>query len=332
MPLSCLRRVEETPDTATFILARPDRSDYAFVPGQFVSVGVPIDGRTHWRAYSISSSSTDRDILSITVRRAPGGRVSNWLHDHVGEGSVLEVSPPMGDFVLRSADVTEHVALFAAGCGITPLMPMVDSLLVNHPATNIHLFHSARDEQNLIFGDRLRQLALRYPSFRYHPFFSRPLAANEHQSGRLNAASVRERLPRTEALTVFLCGQPAYMNDVAGWLEDEGLSADRIHRESFAVPLGDTNAAEERYSLSIPDFDRQTEIQAGQSLLEVIKRAGLPIDAACRAGVCGACVCRVVEGTTHSDTPSPFPPEAVAAGYVTACTTKATSDLVIAFN
>ena len=82
-PLTCIERIEETPDAATFVLYASSGAFFHFLPGQFVSIGAEIDGKTHWRAYSISSSPTRPETLSITVRRVAGGLVSNWLLDNV---------------------------------------------------------------------------------------------------------------------------------------------------------------------------------------------------------------------------------------------------------
>ena len=114
-PLTCVKRIEETPDMATFILASATGQFFSFLPGQFISVAATIDGRQHWRAYSISSSPAHPETLSITVRRVDRGLVSNWLLDHVQPWTELPALAQSGDFALHPDDVPPRLALFSAG-------------------------------------------------------------------------------------------------------------------------------------------------------------------------------------------------------------------------
>ena len=91
----------ETPDTKSLHL-RPNARWRGHLAGQYTAVEVEIDGVRVRRCYSISSAPSD-PILTLTVKRVPGGRVSNWLHDHVAPGEVLVLGPAAGDFVAPAA-------------------------------------------------------------------------------------------------------------------------------------------------------------------------------------------------------------------------------------
>ena len=329
-PLVCVERSEETPDTATFTLAAPAGSFFHFLPGQFISVGAEIDGKTHWRAYSISSSPTQPETLSITVRRVTGGLVSNWLLDNVRSGVELPALAPAGDFALQAADVPANVALFSAGCGITPMMSMTRWLLETRAATDIHFFHSARSEDEFIFRDELLALAAQHVNLKLHLFLTRPQGRIDCHHGRLDAARLQALLPDRNGTRAYLCGQEGYMDDVSGWLRDAGLSESAIHRENFQAACVAVSEEAERFSLSVPDFGRTAEIAVGELLLDVLEREGLPIIGACRTGVCGSCKCKVIDGEVESSSTVPLTPDEIAAGYVLACSGTVKGDVALA--
>ncbi|WP_153110387.1 hybrid-cluster NAD(P)-dependent oxidoreductase [Propionivibrio limicola] len=332
-PLTCISRTEETHDTATFELAAPSAQFFDFLPGQFVSVGAAIDGKTLWRAYSISSSPTRPETLSITVKRVAGGRVSNWLLDNVQPGVELPALAPAGDFALRPDDVAGSVALFSSGCGITPMMSMTRWLLENRADTEIHFFHSARSEDDFIFRQELRAMAEAHANLKLHLFLTQPQGRMSCHHGRLDAGRVQSLLPEGAGIRAYLCGQEHYMDSVSDWLCAAGVPESAIHRENFAPVAADVSVgvpvSAERFSLNVPAFGKTAEIAEGELLLDVLEREGLPIIGACRTGVCGSCKCKVAAGEVDSGSALPLTPEEIEAGYVLACSSVAKGDLVI---
>jgi len=328
-PLACVGRREETPDTASFVLARPNGTPFSFLPGQFLSVGVDIDARRHWRAYSISSSPTAPDTVSITVRRVAGGLVSNWLLDHLQPGMALPALAPAGEFALPPGPLPRHLVLLSSGCGITPMMAMARWLLDTDADCDIHFVHSARDEENFIFRQDVLTLADRHPRFKLHVFLTRPRGGLACQHGRLDAARLQALLPPTDALRAYLCGQTGYMTDVADWLRAAGVADDAIVQEDFAPICSEAPTSDERFRLEVPSFGKTAEIAVGELLLDVLEREGLPIIGACRTGVCGSCKCRLVDGEVDSASALPLTPEEQAAGYVLACSSRARGDLAV---
>lgn len=328
-PLTCVKRIEETPDTTTFVLAAATRQFFSFLPGQFISVSANIGDKAHWRAYSISSSPAHPETVSITVRRVAGGLVSNWLLDHVQPGTDLSALAPAGDFALASDDIPPRLALFSSGCGITPMLSMTCWLLDADRPTEIHFFHSARDETNFIFRDTLLALAERHPNFHLHCFLSQPRGGIPCHAGRIDADRLRNLLPGLGGTRAYLCGQAAYMDDVTRWLRGAGLPDTSIIRESFTPLCEKIDSKDERFNLHVPAFGCTAEIFAGELLLDVLEREGLPIIGACRTGVCGSCKCKVVDGEFETASTTPLTTEEIAAGYVLACSGRARSDLTI---
>ena len=320
-PLVCLARNDTVRDCASFTLAAPSAQRFEYRPGQFISLGVEIDGRTHWRAYSIDSSPSRNDALSITVKRVAGGKVSNWLLDHWRAGMPLPALAPAGEFGLPRdlTDLPRAVAFFSAGSGITPMMSMTRWLLENQCPVEIHFFHSARSESDLLFADELQALAAAHPQLHLHLFLTRPEGRLPCHAGRLGAAQLRACLPEIGGVRAWLCGQADYMDSVSAWLAAAGVAPADIHRESFFAAPATVSTDAVQHAVQVPAFGVETQIAEGELLLDVLERAGVPIIGACRTGVCGSCKCKVEGGAVATTSTVPLTPEEVADSVVLAC-------------
>ncbi|SFN57876.1 NADH oxidoreductase Hcr [Formivibrio citricus] len=325
-PLRCIGRHEETPDSATFVLASDQPVRFAYRPGQFILVNVEIDGKKHCRAYSLCSSPSRPDKLAITVKRVPGGLVSNWLLDHLQPGQLVAAGAPAGEFYLQTEAVPQEVVLLSSGCGITPMLSMSQWLLDNGGRTTIRFIHSARDLENVIFREELLSLASRYENFHLELVLSR----GGPNPSRLTQARLAELVPNVQGAQAYLCGPQEYMDQSADWLQQMGFPADQIFKEDFSPAAAQSCAVTDAYfQLEVPKFGKNTTISEGETLLDALEREGLPIIGACRTGVCGACKCKVTSGQVTSTSESSLTPDEIAAGYVLACSTRAKSDLSV---
>lgn len=332
-PLACVARREETHDTASFEFvakaAGAEDRQFDYLPGQFISVGVEIDGKIHWRAYSISSSPTQSESLSITVKRVRGGLVSNWLLDTLQPGMSLPAHKPAGDFALKPDHLPPTIALFSAGCGITPMMSMARWLLQTGQGVDIHFFHSARSEDEFIFGNELQALAEKHPQLKLHLFLSQPQGRMQCHAGRLDASRLKSLFPQSGRTRAYLCGQEGYMNCVSTWLKECGMAEGDILSENFAPFANPIALDADRFNLSVPAFERSLEIAFGEKLLDALEREGLPIIGACRTGVCGSCKCKVVSGEVDVSSTLPLSADEISAGYVLACCATAKEHLAL---
>jgi NADH oxidoreductase Hcr len=327
-PLTCQSRTIETHDCCSFTFSAPGQQ-FTFHPGQFISVGILIEGKTQWRAYSISSSPTDPDRLSITVKRVTGGLVSNWLLDHLQPGNSIQARSPAGEFCLRPDNIPSRLALFSAGSGITPLMSMTRWLLARNTQAEIHFFHSAKNPDNLIFGKELLELSQSCSHFHLHLSLTDAGNCSIANQGRLDATRLNTLLPTAEHTHAWLCGQTGYMDAVTQWLRDAGMPEQQIYRESFNPDQASRLADAPGFNLEIPSFGKTVTQSPGETLLDSMEREGLPIIGACRTGVCGSCKCKVERGKVESTSTLPLSPEEIAQGYVLACSSVARSDLEI---
>nr|MDQ3038112.1 ferredoxin reductase [Myxococcota bacterium] len=221
--------VRETADARTFVL-RPNRLWRGHRAGQWTSVEVEIDGARVRRCYSISSAPGDA-LVSITVKRVPGGRVSGFLHDRVRPGDVLGLGPASGEFVLPER-APARLLLLGGGSGITPMMSMLRALIADRETrTDVVLVHHARSRDDVIFRDEIDALAAAQSGLRRVWC----LDDDPHGAGGFDEARLAALVPDRAERETFLCGPPAMMARVEEMWRDDG-HAHRLHTERFTAP------------------------------------------------------------------------------------------------
>ncbi|PVZ11213.1 MULTISPECIES: NO-inducible flavohemoprotein [unclassified Pseudomonas] len=221
------RRVEESTHITSFYFVPVDGKPVVpALPGQYIGLRVMLEGEAR-RNYSLSAPSGDGGYR-ISVKREPGGRVSNYLHDHLAVGDTLELFPPAGAFVLQPG--TGPVALISAGVGITPMLPMMQAALAQ--GRTVYFIHCARDALTQAFGPWLQAQAGQHPGqlfyYRVHGQGNQCDAC-----GRLDGELLRRWLPGGNELDAYFLGPEAFMADVKDWLAELGVPAARCHWEFF---------------------------------------------------------------------------------------------------
>ncbi|WP_128984717.1 globin domain-containing protein [Streptomyces roseicoloratus] len=233
-PMEITGRHEETPDTVSFTLRRPDgRPAAAFRPGQYVGVQVTLpDGARQIRQYSLSAAP-GRPDRRITVKRVdgdPAGEVSSWLHANGRPGDQVMVSAPFGDLVLPEGD--GPLLLASAGIGSTPMLAMLDHLVVTGSTRPVTVVHADRSPAGHAHREELRRLVDALPHGSLHLWYEEPGAADA-RSGRADVTA----LDLPEGVTAYLCGPLPFMRAVRGDLLGRGVAAADIHYEVFGPDL-----------------------------------------------------------------------------------------------
>lgn len=229
----CVQVIEETHDCKTFRFAAELPMHFRYAPGQFMSLQVEVDGKVVRRSYTISSSPTRPDTLEVTVKRVPGGVVSNWLCDNMKVGDPLTITGCAGHFTC-SRSAAESFLMISAGSGITPVMSMSRWLFDRGDARDVVFVHSARTPRDLIFADELRLLERRHPSFRLALTLTRQ-APDDWQGyrGRVSAPLLEEIASDWRERHIFLCGPEPFMAAVKESVEEAGYPMAHYAAESF---------------------------------------------------------------------------------------------------
>ncbi|SHH30083.1 flavin reductase family protein [Ferrimonas marina] len=314
MQLTCVGVAAETADVTRFTFMAD--TPVSFEPGQFVSLKVPIGGRTSVRAYSLSSVPGE-SRLQMAIKRVPGGRVSNHLLDHLKQGDQLEALPPAGHFTSTQAGSGPWL-LMAAGCGITPLFSMLRDRLQREPEADVVLLFSVRDASHRLFARELEFLAQRYPKFQLHWRFSA-------EQGRLDGEQLAQLVTDVAARSVMICGPEGYMSDAEAMTRS--LGAERVHCEAFHTQTSALDSADTSSGHTLAVDGIELPILPGQTVLDSLEAGGIPILAACRTGVCGSCKCQGEKDKLQTSSTMGLSEEEIEQGYFLACSSTVTGDM-----
>lgn len=338
----CVAEVERlTEEAVTVTFAVPEQlvEDYAFAPGQHLTVRAVLGGEEVRQSYSICQSrnaSGGARRLRVAVALVPGGRMSTWFHEVVQPGHRVEVMTPLGSFTCptRPDGIRHHVAI-AAGSGITPVLSLLTTALEDEPRSRATLLLGNRRTSTVMFLEELEDLKNRYPG-RFHlvHVLSREPQDVELFSGRLD----RERLERIFATLVppasvdewYLCGPYAMVLGAESLLLERGADRRHVHHEIFHVDDGSgrrptvavDEAAPPEAVVTVSLDGRTTVIPMPtreESILDATLRSRPDAPYSCTGGVCGTCRARVVSGQVSMDRNFALEPEEVAAGIVLTC-------------
>lgn len=284
--------LDETADTRTLVL-RPGRDWRMHRAGQFVRLGVPINGQRHTRTYSISSApARDDGCITVTVKIVADGRVSGHLAREVKPGAYLPLGEPQGEFVLPDS-MPVHPLFITAGSGITPVMSILRNYVLEYEVMPdvVHL-HYAPHAGDVIFGAELGTLAAEQPHYRLERYYTRDTA---NAAAHFNPAQLEAACPDWREREVWACGPAGMLDAVEAHWAQAGLGG-QLHVERFHAHLA---AAPEAGSAGRVRF-AGSGVEAGSdglaNLLTIAEDAGLNPPHGCRMGICHGCTTSLVRG------------------------------------
>jgi len=323
-PVRVARVVAETADASSFVLDVPD--GFTYEAGQFCTFRFSIDGAAHARCYSMASAPAVDDDLFVTVKRVPGGVVSNWMLDQISEGDMVDVTFPAG--VFRLAGEGEVVA-YAGGSGITPLLSLVKTALAT-TTRSVRLLYANRDRDSVIFASVLDDLSAAYGD-RLHVEYRFDV---EH--GFCDDADIATFV--TDAASDaehYLCGPPPFMDIVEAALLQRGVEERRIHVERF-TPLQPVMAAEPepdageatKVTIELDGRTETTDHHPGTTILQTARSIGLSPPYSCESGSCATCMATLKEGEVSMFVNDVLTDEEVADGLILTCQSVPTTPTV----
>lgn len=320
---------QETPDVWTISLINHDV--YAYLPGQYALVCIANRPDT-LRAYTLSSTPGLSQFITLTVRRLDDGIGSRWLTQHVKPGDYLWLSDAQGEFTCANDSVTENerYLMMAAGCGVTPIMSMCRWLLARRPQANVQVIFSVRNPQQVIFAAEWQSLIARYPAQLRLTLVAEFDATPGVLAGRITPSLLAQEVPDIAQRIVMTCGPAPYMKQVADLVSQAGVPATRFFKEQFHIAAETADDTGEKLTLTIQQPLNNLRVPVGVSLLAALESNALPVNAACRAGVCGSCKTRILSGHYTTSSTMTLTPDEIAQGYVLACSCQLHGDTILA--
>lgn len=313
--------IAETDEACSVVFDVPPElaSAFAYKPGQFLTVRIPSDrDGSVARCYSLSSSPVTGDKHAVTVKRTPGGYASHWIADNVRAGTVLDVLPPAGLFTPASLD--GDFLLLAAGSGITPVMSILKSALARGRG-RIVLVYANRDENSVIFGGGLRELAASAGP--------RLLLVHWLDSiqGTPTADGLQPLLRPFAGYQIFACGPDPFLAVVrdaamAVGVPPRGVRVERfisLQDNPFESPEPVAGGVAATLEVTLDGATRSLTWPAGTRMLDIMIDADLDPPYSCREGVCGACACQLTGGEVEMAHNEVLEDADLSDGYILAC-------------
>jgi ferredoxin-NADP reductase len=340
-----IRKVKESEEITSFYLQPEDREFIpSFQPGQFlpIKLDIPEQPKPILRTYSLSDYPAPCDYYRLSIKResapahlnVPPGVASNFMHEHINEGSVILAKPPTGNFILDLQKSLPAV-LISNGVGITPMVSMAKAVTHLNRDRPLWFFHGARDGRFHAFRDEISQIAAQNPNLQIHFAYSRPRPEDRgqyHSEGYIDVDLLRSLI--TEDAEYFLCGSPPFMDSIRQGLREHGIPDHRVYFEMFskAPPTQSSQFVTVRTVAGGAEvvFQQSGKTESWQdtadNLLEFAEDQGLNPPYSCRQGICGTCECRLLEGEVGYSAP---PTAAIAEGSVLICIARPKTNRVV---
>ncbi|KAA0102553.1 ferredoxin reductase [Mycolicibacterium sp. P1-5] len=280
----------ETEDSATLVIKPGWGFTFDYQPGQYIGIGLLVDGRWRWRSYSLTSSPHSDGAgrsrtITITVKAMPEGFLSTHLVGGVKPGTIVRLAAPQGNFVLPDP-APASVLFLTGGSGITPVMSMLRTLERRDQIGDVVHIHSAPTESDVMFADELAQLAREHDSYRL------TVRATRAQ-GRLDLGQLDNLVPDWRERQTWACGPEGMLTEAGRVWEAAGLG-DRLHLERFAASRAAAHG--QGGTVTFGRSGKSVTVDAATSLMEAGEQVGLRMPFGCRMGICQSCVVPLVEG------------------------------------
>lgn len=343
LPLKVREVVRETADAVSLYFEQPDPY-LEYKAGQFLTIVMDFDGKEHRRSYSLCTSPFTDPFPGISVKRVPGGLFSNFLAGKIFPGKTINVLRPLGNFTTDFHSKNKrHFFLIAGGSGITPMMGILKSALINEPNSKVTLLYCSRDEEQIIFKKSLEELVSKHTD-RLHVLhnLSKPSAGWSGLKGRLTEDSIRPIIQAAEAedgfqKEYFICGPAGIMDTATAVLQQIEVAKELVHTESFysaaankaqqaAVKGGVAGVMTRDVTVVLDGEEHLVTVSPDKTILEAGLSADLSMPYSCQSGLCTACRGKLLSGEVKMDEDAGLSENELAAGYILCCVSRPLTD------
>ena len=320
---------QETPTSVavTFEVPQGLKTSFSFSAGQYITLNHTINDQQVRRAYSICSAPSS-GLLTVGIKKVANGTFSVYANDQLAVGDVLQVMPPQGTFTLESnLQQGQHIAAFAAGSGITPVLSIAQAALEQESNSSFLLVYGNQTKQQAMFYETIEQLKTQFPDrFFVEYIYSRSQETNAAR-GRIDKNVVSyyltNKYKQTSFKDFYLCGPQAMIDEISNTLVASGVSKRHIHFELFttsqaAVPEtikeGTTSI-----SIIVDQVTEQFTMAQNKTILEAALEKQLDAPYSCQGGICSSCIGRVTQGKAQMRQNQILTDSEVAEGLVLTC-------------
>ena len=322
-------------------------NDFKFIPGQYITIKININGEDCRRSYSICSSSNEK--LTVAIKKVPNGKMSNFINNKLKTGDFIDVSTPEGNFKLENIDSSNNrkFVAFAAGSGITPILSMIKEIILKERNTQFLLFYSNKTSNDTMFKSEINSLLNDNFSVKY--IYTREETDLELYNGRIDENKTTQLLKSEMSFLnadgFYLCGPEEMIFSAKRVLESFDVSNEKINFELFTTPV--LEKEESTSMVNENDFsgssnvtvicdDEEVEFSldsSGESILDAAMEQDLDVPFSCKGAVCCTCKAKVKTGKVTMDANYALSEQEVDEGYILACQAHpASADVTVDFD
>lgn len=341
---------KETPDCVSVVVDVPEElaDMYRFTPGQYLTFRRGTGEEEIRRSYSICAGPNDNE-LRVAIKKVTGGRFSTYANEELKKGDVLDVMPPMGQFIAKKTDLKEkHYLAFAAGSGITPILSLMKATLEADDKSKFTLIYGNRSKGTIIFREAIEALKNKYMErVRIYHVLSREMMDVPLFNGRITDEKCGDfckagLIDISRVDEAFICGPEDMLLSVRKKLVAEGMAQEDVHIELFTSPdqpkathkkwveeHSEDNGKMSKVSIKLDGSTFELDLAYnGDSILDAALKHGADLPYACKGGVCCTCKAKVTNGSVDMEVNYALEEDELEKGFVLTCQSHPTTDKV----
>lgn len=333
--------IDVAKDAVNVVFEKPE-ADFQYKPGQFLTIIKEINGKKIRRAYSLCTTPFEDEYPAVTVKRVPGGMMSNHINDEFKAGDQVEVMNPMGMFITEfDAEAERQVVFLGGGSGITPLYSLLRSILIKEPKSKVALVYGNRSEEYIVFKKELADLKEKYGQrFELVHILEEDAHGLAKVTGRPSVgimSDVVKAFNVTSETEFFICGPEPMMDIAFDGLKVLNIVDDKIRKESFdagktspsvVVEEAPSGAGTSDVTVLLYGEEYVFKAKKSESILDAGLNQSIDMPYSCQSGLCTACRAKCIEGKVSLDDAHGVSQAEIDEGYVLLCVGKPLTDKV----
>ena len=315
-----------TPQSVVISIDIPNHlsSSYVYLPGQYITLELEINGQTVRRSYSICSSPNS-GLLQVGIKEVPNGIFSTYVNRKIKKGDEIKAGKPEGRFIFDPKNNSIPIMAIAAGSGITPIMSIIRSFLDSSPNIPFTLIYGNKTPEKTMFYDELKNLDDRFETLKIYWFFSEE-KIDGAEFGRIDSAFFNYTLKNSSnsyPKLLYLCGPEKLIGYSKQFFLEKGFDEDNILFELFTSSIQgshkNNDIEEGLLNIKYDDITHELMLNQNKTLLEIALNAKIDVPYSCQGGVCSSCIARVTEGKVDMTNNQILTDEEIQEGLILSC-------------
>lgn len=331
-------RITDNSVAISFDIPQHLKSDFAFKAGQYITLRTTINGNDIRRDYSLCSSPKSGE-LKVAVKEVEDGTFSSYANKQLNPGDQLDVATPNGRFIFEPNDSkTKHIAAFAAGSGITPILSIIKCALEEEVQSNVVLVYGNKSTNDTMFLDELLQLQHQYSDRFAIQFVFSQTQEDDAIFGRIEKSTVnlilKNKYKHLDIDAFYLCGPEGMINTVKHVLEEHEIHKDTIFYELFkaskpaAINTDTIASGNTKVTMILDDETSTFEMPQKRTILEAALDKDIDAPYSCQGGICSSCIARITEGEAKMRQNNILTDGELAEGLILTCQAQPTTEKI----